>query len=79
MALINIFKRTTKERTSVHKPIFCLWTSFKGPSGESFLQLDTCGSTERKIPGKTSQSIQLDKKSAKELKKIINKVFPELK
>jgi hypothetical protein len=41
------------------------------------LQLDTYGSPERQIPGKTSQSIQLNAESAAELKRLIEKVFPE--
>ena len=46
--------------------------------GSRYLQLDTYGSQERKILGKTSQSIQLDAKAAAALKSLIERVFPEI-
>jgi hypothetical protein len=44
--------------------------------GDRYLQLDTFGSTERQIPGKTSQSIQLNERSAAQLKILIERAFP---
>ncbi|WP_440579987.1 hypothetical protein [Streptomyces sp. PT19] len=46
--------------------------------GRRILQLDTYGSTERLIPDKISQSIQLDAESARELLKLITDSFPDL-
>ncbi len=43
---------------------------------ETYLQLDTYGSSERRIPGKTSQSLQLDRRSAKKLKRLLEQTFP---
>lgn len=37
------------------------------PGGETFFQIDTGGSKDRQNPGKQSQTIQLTRKSAKEL------------
>ena len=44
--------------------------------GGALLQFDTSGSEERQIPGKVSQSLQLDEERAKELVSIVTKVFP---
>jgi hypothetical protein len=41
------------------------------------LQLATYGSDERKIPGKTSQTLQLERTRALELRDVIERVFPE--
>jgi hypothetical protein len=41
-----------------------------------YLQLDTYGSQQRVIPGKVSQTIQLDVQSARELKRLLERTFP---
>jgi hypothetical protein len=43
--------------------------------GQRILQLDTYGSDERQIPGKVSQSIQLDEQGARDLLSIIRRTF----
>ncbi len=75
MALIREFEEVKRERHAVHGPVDCGYTSFE-VSGERYLQLDTYGSSDRAIPGKTSQSIQLDERSAARLKELIERVFP---
>jgi hypothetical protein len=77
MALISTLTELKKDRNQVHGPVDCGWTVFE-EGGERYLQLDTYGSQERKILGKTSQSIQLDAKSAAELKRLIERTFPGL-
>jgi hypothetical protein len=42
------------------------------------LHLETYGSSGRAIPGKTSQSIQLDREAAKRLRELIDEAFPDL-
>jgi hypothetical protein len=42
------------------------------------LQLDTLGSRDREIPGKVSQSIQLDEEGARQLLEFIVRAFPTL-
>lgn len=54
------------------------WCTFVDSAGERLVQVDTYGSAGRAIPGKTSQSIQLDRASAEALLRIINEVFPGL-
>lgn len=46
--------------------------------GARYLQLDTFGSTDRQIPGKTSQSIHLNEHSAAQLKDLIEWAFPAI-
>jgi hypothetical protein len=46
--------------------------------GITYVQLDTYGSCERHIPGKVSQSIQLDESGAAELTRIFGRAFSSL-
>jgi hypothetical protein len=50
-----------------------------GGGNETLLQLDTYGSDERQIPGKVSQSIQIDRTAAAALLQILWTAFPELR
>lgn len=79
MALITEFTKINKERQSAHGPVECAYSIFTDGSGKSYLQLETFGSKERKIPGKTSQAIQLDETGAAKLKEIIQQAFPRLR
>lgn len=74
MALITRFMELQKERHQVHGVVECGYTIFED-GGTRYLQLDTYGSQERQIPGKTSQSIQLNAESAAQLKTLIEKTF----
>ena len=77
MALIIRFNQLHKDRNQIHGPVECGYTMFE-KGGQRYLQLDTYGSSERQIPGKTSQSIQLNVESARQLKALIQKTFLEL-
>ncbi|HEX8619032.1 MAG TPA: hypothetical protein VF911_15720 [Thermoanaerobaculia bacterium] len=79
MALITELKEITKDRQAVHGPVECAYSVFTGSDGERYLQLETFGSKDRKIPGKTSQAIQLSESSAAELKAIIEQTFPSVR
>jgi hypothetical protein len=76
MALITEFTKLEKERNHLHGPVECGYTVFEH-NGARYLQLDTYGSQERQIPGKTSQSIQLNAESAAQLQMLIAKTFPK--
>ena len=78
MALIRELKEITKDRQTVHGSVECAYSVFTGADGRRYLQLETFGSKERKIPGKTSQAIQLNESSAAELKRLIEETFPAL-
>jgi hypothetical protein len=76
MALISELTERKKERVHVHGEVECGYTTFER-DGSRYLQLDTYGSEEREIPGKISQSIQLNAESAAQLKALIERTFPE--
>ncbi|GGZ43805.1 hypothetical protein ACFC5H_29050 [Streptomyces rochei] len=77
MALIEKFQSVSSDTQRVHGPVTCGYRTFT-VEGRRILQLDTYGSTERLIPDKISQSIQLDAESARELLKLITDSFPDL-
>ena len=78
MALVRRLESTTKDRPTVHGDVVCLYSVFSDPSGNGYLQLDTYGSDDRDFPGKISQSVQFNRDSAAQLKKLIEQVFPNL-
>jgi hypothetical protein len=74
MALIRQFSRLTKEHQRVHGPVDCGYSVFEQVDTR-YVQLDTYGSAGRQIPGKTSQSIQFDARSAHQLVRILDREF----
>lgn len=74
MALVKKLEVTPKERQRPHGETECQCSWFTH-DGENFIQLDTFGSAGRQDPGKVSQSIQLAKGAALELREIIERVF----
>jgi len=54
------------DRNSIHDGIDATYSTFER-DGRKFIQVVSYGRAEREIPGKTSQSFQLDEKSAREL------------
>ncbi|MEU4036608.1 hypothetical protein [Streptomyces collinus] len=77
MALIKEFQSVSSESQRLHGPVTCGYRTFT-TAGRRVLQLDTYGSTDRQIPDKISQSVQLDEAAARELLKIIQNSFPGL-
>ena len=76
MALIQKthFSRITKDHYRVHEPVDASYSILY--EGENkYLQIDTYGSAERQIKGKTSQSIQIDDEMARELVSILKREF----
>ena len=78
MALIREFTRIHKESNRVHDTVECGWTLFES-NGETFVQLDPYGSSGREVPGKVSQSVQLDEAGAAALIRILQQAFPALR
>lgn len=74
MALVKKLIVTPKDRQRPHGETECQCSWFTHDD-ESFIQLDTFGSAERQLRGKVSQSIQLSKDAALELRAIIESVF----
>jgi hypothetical protein len=75
MALIRKLIETTKERQAVHGEVDCAYSVFTDGHGRKYLQLETFGSPTRKLTGKTSQSMQFDESSLRELNRIIESVL----
>lgn len=78
MAKIVEFHPVAAEKNSIHGGVECGYRVF-AVSGEQVLQLDTYGSRDRAMPGKVSQSIQLDEAAAEEVVRIILEAFPGLR
>jgi hypothetical protein len=76
MARIDVkkAKKIEKERNTIHKEVDATYTSFYS-RGIKYIQFDTYGSNDRQFIGKISQSIQLDRKSAEELIKLLKMEF----
>jgi hypothetical protein len=74
MALVRGFVEKAKERQTVHDEVECSYSIFSS-GGKRYLQLETFGSPTRKLKGKTSQSVQFDETSLRELKRIIEKAL----
>jgi hypothetical protein len=75
MALIRRFVHKPGANASFRTEVECGWTSV-GTGSQTILHLETYGSKTREIPGKVSQSIELDADGAKQLRKILDQVFP---
>lgn len=78
MAFVRRIEAGDKERHSVHEEVECTCVAFV-VEGERFFQLETYGSPQRKLKGKVSQSIQLDRGSAGELVHLLEQTFPGLR
>lgn len=76
MALISKdnFTKTVKDRNSVHSRVKATYTAFTA-NGEQYFQIDTYGKPSRECKDKLSQSLQLDKDSAKMLCELLNEIF----
>jgi hypothetical protein len=78
VALIKTFTPTGVEnRGRVHGEVECGYAIFES-GGRRYLQLDTYGSPERVIPGKVSQTVQLDQSAAKQLMTLLRQAFPNI-
>lgn len=60
---IDTIKKLDKEHYSVHEKVVTTYSVFEA-DGKKYIQFDTYGKSSREIPGKISQSMQLDKESA---------------
>jgi hypothetical protein len=76
VALIKTFTPSgVSNKGRVHGEVECGYAIFES-EGNRYLQLDTYGSADRVIPGKVSQTVQLDESAAKELLRLIRHAFP---
>lgn len=61
------------------KEVKCVYTIFSGVDGRKYLQIETFGSPNKRLPNKKvwSQSIQFDHQSLCELVRIIHSIISE--
>ena len=76
MAQIDIktIEKLEKERNSIHEKVYATYSTFDH-DGKHYVQIDTYGKSDRAIPGKISQSIQLDEESANFLLDLLEKEY----
>jgi hypothetical protein len=74
MALISSFSAANPRRLNLHGKIEASYLADEY-DGKKLLQIDTRGSSVREVPGKLSQTIQLDEISARQLFEILREHF----
>ena len=76
MAQITIEKlsKIEKNRNMLHDVVEATYTTFE-KNGDTYFQIDTYGKSGRENPNKVSQSIQIDKETARVLVDILKKEF----
>ena len=72
---LDSIKRIDKDRNTIHTPVTATYTVFDTIDGEHYVQIDTYGKSDRAVPGKTSQSLQIDRDSAKFIIELLKKEF----
>lgn len=73
MALVNKLTKVSLEKSTPHQAVECTF-SIVHEDGNTFLQIDTYGSAQRKIKGKKSQSIRFTKAAMQQLREILSSV-----
>jgi len=76
MAQISLesIERIEKTRNVLHEKVHMTYTVFE-KDGQKYVQLDTYGKEDRDNPEKISQSIQLDKETARFLVRLLIEEF----
>ncbi|WP_224705664.1 methionyl-tRNA formyltransferase [Devosia aquimaris] len=74
MVLLRKFERLDAERYQLQGEVEAKYAVFER-DGRGFVQINTYGSPDREMPGKLSQTIQLDREGAIELVAILRKAF----
>ena len=78
MARIRNIERGTQQVKVHPTEVDCFYQFVTAPAGERYLHLTTFGSDARVSQQKSSQSIQLDRATAKELRAVLDEAFPGL-
>lgn len=74
MALISRFEAANPRKIRLHSRIEATYLADEY-DGRKLVQIDTRGSKEREIPGKLSQTFQLDEVSARQLFNVLKHHF----
>lgn len=75
MAIVRHLEKQPLTIQTVHSETECTYSILTDSAGERCLQIDTYGSTQRKLRGKKSQSIRFTPSAANELRKILTRYF----
>lgn len=75
MAVVRQLIRRALERDASHLEVECTYSIVTGEDRLRYLQIDTYGSTARKIPGKKSQSIRFSPEAIQQIKTILAEDF----
>lgn len=78
MALITKFAERRSAKVGWRSEVECGYNVGEH-DGRRVLRLETYGSSSRQIPGKVSQSIEIDEDAARELVRILHKAFPSVR
>ncbi len=74
MARVDHLQELSMERPAVHEPVEASYTIFKNANGDTYLQIDTYGSSVRQIVGKKSQSVQFGPVGLRKPKQILSEL-----
>ena len=74
MAIVRRLQEQQLEANAQHSETECTYTIIKESDG-IYLQVDTYGSSNRRIPGKKSQSIRFAPEAIEQLKAILAEHF----
>lgn len=74
MVLIRKFEKLDLERSQLQGEVEAKYAVFER-DGRGFVQINTYGSAGRQLPGKQSQTFQLDREGADALVAILRKAF----
>lgn len=76
MAFVKEFVRGASESVRVQPTnVICRYKVGSLMGGSKIMQLDTHGSEERELPGKVSQTLQLDEARARQLWELLGSEF----
>jgi hypothetical protein len=76
MAIVRHLEEHALQIEAIHTETECTYSLVKDRDGNRYLQIDTYGSSGRKIEGKKSQSIRFAPEAVAELRQIIQRHFP---
>lgn len=76
--MITSFLHRPDSQPNFRTEVECGWNAVS-VDGRTLLRLETYGSADREIPGKRSQSLELDEQAARELMTILKRSFPSLR
>jgi hypothetical protein len=71
MAIVRRLEKISLDKESSHTEVACTYSIIADNHGGKYLQIDTYGSKESKIPGKKSQSIRFAPEAIQQLKTIL--------